>query len=186
MEDKRIIELYFERDEQAIRASMDTYGRYCHVVAGRILSDPSDVEEAVAETWLRAWNSIPPLRPKYLRLFLGKITRNISLSIWRKNHANCRGDGQVALALEELAECVTAGENPEMIVSARELEKAVAAFLRTEPGKSRSIFLRRYYYLEDCKAIAESYGMKDAAVRMQLTRTRRRLRDYLMKEGYIL
>lgn len=186
VEDEKIIELYWNRDEQAIRASMDAYGGYCHVVAGGILSDASDVEEAVADTWLRAWNAIPPQRPKYLRLFLGKITRNISLSIWRKHHADSRGGGQVALALEELAECVSTGEDPEAIVTTRELEKAITAFLRTEPEKNRAIFLRRYFYLEDSKIIAERYGMQAATVRMLLMRMRRRLKDYLTKEGYIL
>lgn len=186
MEDERIIELYWNRDERAIRASMDAYGGYCHTVAAAILDDRSDAEEAVADTWLRAWNTIPPQIPKYLRLFLGKITRNISLSISRKNHADCRGGGQMALALEELAECVSSGENPESIVSTEELERAITDFLYYEPIKSRTIFLRRYFYLEDSQAIAKRYGLSEAAVRMQLMRTRRKLKDYLAKEGYIL
>lgn len=186
MEDEKIIELYWNRDEQAIRATMETYGIYCHTVATAILGDNGDAEEAVADTWLRAWNAIPPLRPNCLRLYLGKITRNISLSIWRKNHADSRGGGQVLLALEELAECVSTGETPETVVSTGELEQAITDFLLNEPVKSRAIFLRRYFYLEDSKAIAKSYAMTDVAVRMHLSRTRRKLKEYLIKEGHIL
>lgn len=186
MEDDKIIELYWNRDERAIRASMNAYGGYCHTVAAAILENHSDAEEAVADTWLKAWNSIPPQVPRYLQLFFGKITRNISLSIWRKKHAGCRGGGQVALALEELAECVSSGESPETIVTIEELEQTIMDFLRCESVKSRSIFLRRYFYLEDSSTIAKKYGLSEAAVRMQLMRTRRKLKDYLEKEGYIL
>lgn len=186
MEDEKIIEMYWNRDEQAIRASMENYGSYCHTVAAAILGNNFDAEEAVADTWLKAWNAIPPQRPNCLRLFLGRITRNISLSIWRKNHADSRGGGQVSLALEELAECVSTGETPETVVSIRELEQAISAFLCDKPAKSREIFLRRYFYLEDSKAIAKSYAMTDTAVRMHLMRTRRELKEYLLKEGHIL
>lgn len=186
MNDERIIELFQKRDEQAIRECIASYGSYCRTVAAGILSDPADVEEAVADTWLAVWDSIPPQHPKYLRLFLGRITRNRALSIWRKNNAHSRGGGQVALALEELGECVSTKETPETELSAKELERKITAFLKNESATRRSVFLRRYFYLEDIPAIAHRYGLSQSNVRMMLSRTRQKLKKYLTQEGYIL
>lgn len=186
MNDVQIIDLFFKRDEQAIRESMDAYGSYCRAVAGSILQDPADVEEAIADTWLKAWDAIPPQRPRYLRLFLGKITRNLALSIWRRNNAYRRGGGQVALALEELGECVSSGESPEEWVNMKELGKAISVFLKAETPTRRAVFLRRYFYLEEISAIARRYSLKESNIRMMLTRTRQKLKKYLMQEGYIL
>lgn len=186
MNDAQIVELFFLRDEQAIRESMDAYGSYCRAVAGNILRDPADAEEAVADTWLKAWESIPPKRPLHLRLYLGRITRNLALSIWRKNNAYRRGEGQTALALEELGECVSSGDSPEEWVNMRELEKAVSAFLRQETAMRRTIFLRRYFYMEEISVIARRYCLRETNVRMMLTRTRQKLKKYLMQEGYIV
>lgn len=185
MNDERIIQLYWERDEQAIRATMDTYGSYCRAIAGGILQDPADAEEAVADTWLKVWDAIPPQKPKYLRLFLGKITRNTSIAIWRKNNADFRGGGQVPLALDELAECVGHENSPEEQVNLRELEKVLSAFLRTEPEMRRAVFLRRYFYLDDTASIAQRYELKENNVRMMLSRTRQKLKKQLKQEGYI-
>lgn len=185
MNDKKIIELYLKRDEQAIRESMTSYGSYCRAVATGILSDPADAEEAVADTWLKAWDSIPPHRPKYLRLFLGRITRNAAVSIWRRNNARCRGGGQIPLALEELGECIGQHNDPEDAVSSKELSRAVTAFLKTEPVTRRAVFLRRYFYLEELPVIAQRYGLRESNVRMMLSRTRQKLKKYLKQEGYI-
>lgn len=185
MNDEKIIQLYWDRDEQAIRASMDTYGPYCRAVAREILHNPSDVEEAVADTWLKAWDAIPPGRPQYLRLFLGKLTRNISLSLWRRQTASRRGGGQVTLALEELGECIGKESSPEEQVNLRELEKALSAFLRNEPEMRRAVFLRRYFYLEDVESIARYYDLKENNVRVMLSCTRQKLKKYLKQEGYI-
>lgn len=186
MNDEKIIELFYKRDEQAIRECMALYGSYCRTVAAGILSDPADVEEAVADTWLAAWDSIPPQYPKYLRLFLGRITRNRAISIWRRNSSQSRGSGQTALALEELGECVSSDDTPETEVSARELERKITAFLKNEPALRRSVFLRRYFYLEDIPSIAHRYGLSQSNVRMMLSRTRQKLKKYLTQEGYIL
>lgn len=185
MNDEKIIALYFDRDEQAIRESMDAYGAYCRAVAAGILSDPADVEEAVADTWLAAWDSIPPQYPKYLRLFLGRITRNQAISIWRKKNAHSRGGGQVAVALEELGECVSPDTSPEAAVNTKELQQAINGFLKAQPPLRRQVFLRRYFYLEDIPAIAHRYGLKETNVRMMLSRTRQKLRKFLTQEGYI-
>lgn len=185
MNDEKIIQLYWDRDEQAIQASMDTYGPYCRAVAREILHNPSDEEEAVADTWLKAWDAIPPSRPQYLRLFLGKLTRNISLSLWRRQTAFRRGGGQVTLALEELGECIGAESSLEEQVNMRELEKALSAFLRMEPDMRRNVFLHRYFYLEDIAAIARRYELRESNVRMMLSRTRQKLKKFLIQEGYI-
>lgn len=185
MTDEKIIELFFRRDEQAIRESAIAYGAYCRSIASGILADPADAEEAVADTWLAAWDSIPPNRPKYLRLFLGSITRNRALSQWRKNCAESRGGGQTAIALDELGECVGTSGSPEDAVNARELGQTITDFLKREPAMRRNVFLRRYYYMEPFSDIAGRYGLKETNVRMMLSRTRKKLRDYLKQEGYL-
>ncbi len=184
MTDEMIIALYLNRDEQAIQESMLTYGSYCRTVAMGILNDPADAEEAVADTWLKAWDSIPLHRPKYLRLFLGRLTRNAAVSIWRRNNARCRGGGQTAQALEELGSCIGQQADPQETVDQKELTKAITAFLKTEPAVRRGVFLRRYFYLEELPSIAQRYGLQESNVRMMLTRTRQRLKKYLKQEGY--
>lgn len=186
MEDEKIIQLFCNRDERAIQESMNAYGAYCHTVAAGILKDASDVEEVVADAWLAAWESIPPRHPKYLRLYLGRITRNQAISIWRRNNAHQRGGGQVALALEELGECVSPEAPPEASVNAQELQQAINAFLKTQPNVQRQVFLRRYFYLEEIPVIAFRFGLKESNLRMMLSRTRQKLRKYLIQEGYII
>ncbi len=186
MHDEEIISLYFARNEQAIQATINTYGRYCSKIAGNILRNDADVEEVLSETWLRTWNSIPPQRPHYLRLFLGKITRNLALSKYRAHTAKCRGGSEIAVALEELSECICQGSDPETKLEIKELGNAVTAFLESESQNSRVIFLRRYYYLESSKEIALRLGTSDSNVRLQLSRTRKRLKAYLNKEGYFV
>ena len=186
MLDEEIISLYFDRDEQAIQASMDTYGSYCGRIARNILTLREDAEEAVSDTWLHAWNAIPPTRPNSLRIFLGRITRNLSLSLWRRKHADSRGGGEIDLALDELSECIGDHSDPEQLLQTRELGRCVNDFLRTEANNSRVIFIRRYYYLESSKDIAFMLGTSDSNVRMILSRTRKRLKDHLKKEGYLV
>lgn len=186
MNDEKIIELFQKRDEQAIKECIEHYGNYCRTIASGVLTDPADAEEVVADTWLAAWDCIPPHVPKYLRLFLGRITRNQAISVWRRNNAYSRGGGQVALALEELGQCVSAEDTPETAVSAKELERKITAFLKNEPATRRKVFLRRYFYLEDISAIAHRYDLTESNVRMMLSRTRQKLKKYLTQEGYIL
>ena len=185
MNDEKIIELFFRRDEQAIRACMDSYGSYCRAVACAILPDAADAEEAVADTWLAAWDAIPPQRPSHLRLFLGRITRNRAVDIFRKNSAERRGGDQVVLALEELSQCAASSGSPEQAVDARQLAAAIDRFLEKEPTQRRKVFLRRYFYLEDISSIAHRYGYREVNVRMMLSRTRQKLRQFLMQEGYL-
>lgn len=185
MNDEKIIELFWNRDEQAIRESMSAYGPYCRAVAAGILADPADIEEAVADTYLAAWDTIPPQKPKHLRLFLGRITRNRAISILRKNSAERRGGDQVTLALEELSQCVSPAGSPEQEVDGKLLAATINRFLKSQPPRQRQVFLRRYFYLEDISAIACRYGLRETNVRMILSRTRQKLQKFLKQEGYL-
>lgn len=186
MNDEQIISLFYDRDEQAIRACISTYGSYCRAVVSGILHNPADAEEALADTWLAAWESIPPHYPKHLRLFLGRIARNQAVSLWRKNYAATRGGGQVAVALEELDECVSRDATVEEQLDEKALSTAITDFLKTQPLQRRQVFLRRYFYLEEIPAIAHRYGLTETNVRMILSRTRHKLKKYLIQEGFTL
>lgn len=186
MQDERIIALFFKRDEQGIRECMTAYGQYCRGVAARILPDPEDVEEAVADTWLAAWKTIPPQKPKSLRLYLGRITRNAAVDIWRRKAAYSRGGGETTLALEELGECVSNTASPEMQYNEKELSALITAFLKQQSVACRQVFLRRYFYLEDIATIAQACGRRQSSVRMMLCRVRQKLKKYLIQEGYDL
>ena len=185
MEDHQIVELFFKRDDAALEAVSGRYGSYCRKVAGNILHDPEDVEEALADTWLKVWNAVPPHRPKYWNLFLAKITRGCALDIWRKNHAACRGGGQTMLALEELRQCVSSEGSPEKQLHTQALIQAVSAFVDALPDRHRVIFLRRYFYMEDIGTIAGNCAMKEANVRMLLSRIRQKLKKHLIQEGLL-
>lgn len=186
MEDSKIIELYFARNEAAISETDKKYGAYCHAIAYRILRCLPDSEECVNDTWLRAWNAMPPQKPGVLRQFLAKITRNLSLDRWRNAQAEKRGGGEAALALEELSECVSGDGDPATQLELAELKRAIAGFLQTLPERDRDIFLRRYFYLEKPEQIAKAYLLKKANVRLILSRTRQKLREHLTKEGLLV
>ena len=185
MTDEKIIALFQSRDERAITECMEQYGRYCLTVASGFLPDPGDAEEVVADTWLKAWNAIPPQKPQHLRLFLGRITRNLAIDRWRQTGADRRGGSVPFLALEELTEVVGANSLDETL-DMKELAKTISDFLSTEPADRRRVFIRRYFYLEDTSRIAARFHMREANVRMMLSRTRLKLKKYLIQEGYEL
>ena len=185
MEDTKIIDLYFARNETAITETDQKYGAYCRSIAWNILQNHEDSEECVSDTWLRAWNAMPPQRPRVLRQFLAKITRNLSLDRFRAGHAQKRGSGEVPLALEELKECVGSGD-PATDAERKLLEELIGQFLQQLSERDRGVFLRRYFYMESHKDIAARYGMKETNVRLCLSRTRQRLREYLRKEDFPL
>ena len=184
--DQEIIELYWQRDEEAIRASQRRYGGYCGAIAQNILADPLDAEECLNDTWIGAWNAMPPHRPARLRLFLAKITRSLACDALRSRNARKRGGGVYTAALEELAECVPTVPGAEQEAEARELEQAVDRFLHSLGERDCSIFLRRYWYAEPLEDVAARYGMKLNTVKTSLFRTRKKLRRYLESEGMIL
>lgn len=183
MEDQAIIELYWARDEQAIRETEQKYGAYCRSIAHGILRSRQDAEECVNDTWLRAWNAIPPQRPFVLRAFLGKITRNLSLQVWERTRAQKRGGGQLPLVLEELEDCFSDG--PELLLEAAELSRLLDRFVHTLPEKDRCVFVRRYWYFDPVEEIARRYRMASGSVKSSLHRSRNKLKACLEKEGMI-
>lgn len=186
MEDSKILDLYWQRDEQAIQQTRQAYGGYCFSIAASILGNDWDAEEVVADTWVKAWNSIPPHRPAYFKQYLAKITRNLALNAYLAQNAQKRKGDQVAVALEELGECIPSNETAEGHLEEAELKAAISHFLRTQPPREQGIFLRRYFYLESVQEISRRYGVKEANVFQILARTRRKLKAYLAKEGYAL
>lgn len=184
MNDQRILELYFARDEQAVTETDRKYGPYCYEIANAILENAQDSEETVSDTYLQAWNTIPPKHPGVLKMYLAKITRNLSFSRWRKDHAQKRGGGTMELVLEELEGCIPSPNRVEDTLEGKELAQTIRSFLDGLPRREQDIFLRRYFFLEESRTIAGRYGMKPATVLRTLSRTREKLRTYLTKEGY--
>lgn len=186
MDDNEIIELFWQRDQQAVAAVSDKYGGYCQAIAGRILSVPEDAEECVNDALYRAWEAIPPQRPGSLSAFLGRLTRNLSLDRWRQDSAQKRGGGQVTLALSELEECVPAPLGVEDAVDARLLADCVERFVRTLPDVQRRVFLRRYWYLCSVKEVAAQSGMSESRTASMLYRLRKSLKQFLEEEGIMV
>ncbi len=186
MRDAEILDLYWARDERAIAETQTSYGSYCYSIAWHILYDKEDSDECVNDTWFKAWNAIPPARPGRLSLFLGTITRNLSLDRWKEKRTMKRGGGEMAAALDELAECVPDKHSTEDAVIAGELERLINVFLHTLPEKDCNVFLRRYWYLEEYGEIARRYDMKLNTVKTSLFRTRNKLKVYLEGEGIVL
>lgn len=186
MDDKAILDLYFARDEQAITETDRKYGSYCYRVANQILCSHEDSEETVSDTYYHTWNTIPPQRPNYLKLFLAKITRNLAFTRWRKLSAAKRGGGETELVLEELSGCIPGKERIDDELNAKELGKAIQSFLSTLPERDQDIFLQRYFFVDDTDTIAKRYGIKRTNVNVILSRTRFKLKIYLTQEGYDL
>lgn len=186
MLDNEIIELYWQRDEAAVERSQRAYGAYCFAIAESILHDRGDAEECVGDTWLRAWNAIPPQRPKKLSAFLGRITRNLALDRYEARRAAKRGGGETQLVLSELENCISAGDTTHQAVSDAEFEAAVNRFLRALPARERNIFLCRYWYMQPLKDVAGRFAMRETTVKASLHRSRNKLRAFLEKEDIIL
>jgi len=158
LDDSRILKLYFQRSEDAISATEKKYGAYCLSIARNILPDPEDAREAVNDTYLGAWNAIPPHIPNSLAAFLGRITRRISINKWQAAHTAKRGGGEIPLALEELSECVPSSMDVEQALAGKELTALLNRFVRELPETERKVFVCRYWYLEPVKAIAKRFG----------------------------
>ena len=178
--DEDIVNLYFDRSEEAIAACQVKYGKSCHTVAYNILHSDEDAEECVNDTWLRAWNSIPPERPTRLGAWLSTVTRRLALTRYEKKTAAKRNGGMEA-SLEELSECVTAGSLT--IADEVALSEAINGFLASLPTRTRMIFMRKYWYMDSIADIAKALGMGESAVKVTLHRTREKFRKHLAKEG---
>ncbi len=185
MEDNAIIELYFARDPMALLETQEKYGPYCKSISMGILQSPEDAQECVNDTLLRAWDSIPPTRPKVFSAFLGRITRNLSIQRWRNLHAQKRGGGETAIALEELGECVSGGSDPAKSVEEHVLREAIGQFLSSLKKQDREIFLARYWYFASVREIAQKFGYSEPKVKTSLHRTRNKLRVFLEQEDFL-
>ena len=183
MDDAQIIELYWARNEDAIAETHTKYGSWCRGIAMRILEAREESEECVNDTYLQAWNNIPPQRPGVFRAWLGRITRNLALTRYRKLHAEKRGGGQTALALEELRECVSGSSTIEREEDSKAIAEVINRFLGTLPEEQRNIFLRRYWHVSAIADIAAACGMSQSQVTSMLFRLRKKLRQMLEQEG---
>ena len=184
MEDSRITELFNERNENALTETERKYGGYCHRLALSILGDKSDAEETVSDMLLKAWQSIPPAKPKSLRAFLCKITRNLALNKAEHRNADKRGGGELPLVLDELDYCVPSSHSTEAAVDARMLSAVINRFLSSQKETARAIFLKRYWYMRPISEIAAETGFSESKVKVTLMRTRNALREYLGREDF--
>ncbi|MBQ7131914.1 MAG: RNA polymerase sigma factor [Oscillospiraceae bacterium] len=183
MKDDEIIKLYFDRCESAIAESDEKYGLYCVKIADNILGDRRDSEECVSDTWVKAWNTIPPQKPAKLSLFFGAITRNLAIDRYRKRKAEKYGAGQIAVCLDELNECIGANGN---FADELDLKETLDGFLYALKDEPRRIFMLRYWYMYPIKQIATMCSISEGAVKMSLQRTRNALKKHLEKEGVLL
>lgn len=185
LQDEQIIDLYFDRDERALTETSDKYGNYCRTIARNILNDEETVKECFNDTLFHSWNSMPPHRPGCLRVFVGKITRNLSLKRVRSLHTLKRGGGEAVIALDELEECV-----PDITASSVEqfeenmvIRETLKALLTELPVQNRRIFVRRYWYCSSIEEIAKAMDLSEGTVRTILSRARGKLKTALEQAG---
>lgn len=183
MDDRHIIELFLERSEEAILQTEAKYGRYCYQIAFNVLNNFEDSEECVNDTYMRAWGSIPPNEPQSLSAFLGKITRNLALDKLRRRSSSKRGGGEVPLALDELIDCVSGGDEIERLHDSEEISEAINTFLEGLNPMERGVFMRRYWMFESIDKIAERFDISTSRVTTMLFRLRGKLKKEFMKEG---
>ncbi len=181
-----MLRLLNARDETVLRRLQEAYGAFCRSIAVNVLGQNEDAEECVNDAFLRLWNSVPPAQPRNLKLYLARTVRNAAFDVFKRRGAAKRGGGEAAAVLEELAEVLPARDaGPEEACLCAELQRCVNAFLHTLPARDCDLFLRRCFYAEDTAALARAFGLKEANVRLILSRTRKKLKDYLKTEGFI-
>lgn len=185
MEDAGIVQLYWDRSERAVTETDAKYGPYCYSIAYNALGNAEDAEETVSDTYMAAWNKLPPHRPMVLKTFLGKITRCISINRWSARNAHKRGGGEVPLTLDELVDCADGKQDVERLCESIEMIESFNAFLDALPEQQRNVFLRRYWFFEPIAEIAQTYGFTQSKVTAMLHRTRGKLKNHLIKEGYL-
>jgi RNA polymerase sigma-70 factor (ECF subfamily) len=186
VDDATIVEMFWRRDEDAINETTKKYSRYLIKIAYNILADLEDSKESVNDTYLKAWKSIPPHKPSVLSTYLGKITRQVSIDIFRKRSAKKRWGSEYAISLSELKECIPDISDPEQEFEAKILTETITAWLRTLPPEVRNVFVGRYYFMDSIRAVAEYSKMSESRIKSMLHRTRTGLKEHLGKEGYTL
>ena len=186
MEDEKIVALYWQRSEDAVRETEKKYGAYLTKIARNILYDPEDSEECVNDTYLAAWNSMPEHRPGVLSTYLGKITRQISIDRFRKRNSAKRQASEYALSLAELEDTFEDDETPEQALDEKLLDEAIGGFVRSLPEEARRVFIGRYYFFDPLKTVAGYCGISEAKAKSILYRARLKLKEHLEKEGFVL
>ena len=185
MTDQKILELLNQRNEKALTVVQEQYGRYCYSVAYNVLGSKEDAEECVNDTLIRVWNAIPPAQPKSIGAYAAAATRNIAKNRWKSMHAQRRSGTEADLALEELVISPEAPDNVEHEADSRALGEGLNRFLSLLPQKQRIIFVQRYWYFMQVDDIAADLGIPKSTVTVTLVRLRKKLRDYLEKEGLL-
>ena len=185
MDDRDIIALFQQRNEAAVSEAAEKYAGYCRGIARRILQNPEDAEEAVNDTWLAAWNSIPPHDPACLKTYLGRLTRNISLNTVRARQTLKRGADGVSAAYEEMEELLASSQDVEADYAVQELTEAINAFLGRLSDTERIVFVRRYWYMQPIVQIASDFGFSENRTAVMLFRLRKKLYAKLKKEGFL-
>lgn len=186
MDDRELVQLFFDRDESAIALTAKQYGTYCKSIAVHILHSADDTEECVSDALLKLWQTIPPNCPKSLKAYLGKLTRNLAIDRYRLSVVEKRGGEATPLPISELEDLAPSVLNVESEAEFSELRRQLNSFVGSLDSEDRILFVQRYWYMLDIKEIAEKNGMGKSKVKMRLLRTRGRLREYLIKEGYEL
>lgn len=186
MQDEKIVELYWQRNESAINETQEKYGRYLFKIAYNILSDNEDSEESVNDTYLAAWDSMPPQKPAVLSTYLAKLARRISIDIFRKRNRDKRVPSEYMLSLMELQDCISAGNTTEEEVELRVLANAINEFLKALPDTARDLFIGRYYFCDSLKEVSRYCGVSESKAKNVLFRTREKLKIHLAKEGFKL
>ncbi len=184
MDDKTIVDLFLARDERAVTETKNKYDKYLTKIAYNILASDEDSEESVSDTYLAAWNSIPPHTPSDLSTYLAKLTRRISIDIFRKRFRSKRYGSEYTASLSELSEAISDGTSPETILDGKILAEAINAFLRTVSRDTRLVFIGRYFYCDSVRDISSYSQMSESKVKSLLFRARVKLREFLQKEGF--
>ena len=185
MEDFEIVNLYWDRNPEAVARSSEKYGNYCFSVAENLLANAQDSEECVNDTLLKAWDSMPPHRPVRLKLYLAKITRALAFNRWHSRTAQKRGGGELPLVLEELEECIAGGTDPEEQVESAELSENIRRFVKSLPAREKNVFVSRYFFTESVEQTAKDSGLTVNHTYVMLSRIRKKLRRYLVKEELV-
>lgn len=186
MEDKDIVALYWQRDQEAVGATQRKYGSYLTKIAWQILTDREDSEECVNDTYFRAWNSMPTQRPAVLATYLSKIVRGCAIDLFRHKHRQKRQASEYARSLEELEECLSGGDSTQEAVDLQLLGEAIDLYLRTLSPTARRAFIARYYYMDPVRAVAADQGLGLSQTKSLLRRTRLGLRAHLREEGFLV